>query len=40
MKTTLLEGKVRVAINGKAALLTPGQQAVVNHKGSVDTHAG
>lgn len=40
MKTTLLEGKVRVTQNGNIAVLKPGQQAEVNGKSSLSIHDG
>lgn len=37
VKTTLLEGKVKVSVNGSFAMLTPGQQAAVNSSGAIKT---
>jgi transmembrane sensor len=38
MKTTLLEGSVKITKNGQSAMLTPGQQAIVPFKaGSIET---
>ncbi|NML20523.1 FecR family protein [Pseudoflavitalea sp. G-6-1-2] len=37
VKTTLLEGKVKVAMNNQSVLLDPGQQASVNKQGSIKT---
>jgi len=39
VKTTLLEGKVRVAVDGQTSLLSPGQQAAVGLKGDITTNA-
>lgn len=40
VKTTLLEGKVKVALNNQSVLLAPGQQAAVNKYGRINTAAG
>jgi ferric-dicitrate binding protein FerR (iron transport regulator) len=37
VKTTLLEGKVKVSVNGRSAMLAPGQQAAVNNTGTIKT---
>ena len=40
LKTTLLEGAVKVVKDGKASLLKPGQQAQVNDAGEIKTVSG